>query len=428
MNTFKITKLDTSSIEQRYRIRSPYCDIEISEKIKEFLDYIRDNNGKSIEEIFCNFLKHNQNIDKKSLLKLIQVLLEKKILVQDQKEIDSGEQLQSQCIYRNRMSNLLFRKRLINTDKYARFFALLSFPLKKHILFSILGIYLVLDAILLYLYFFTGWGKSLIYFSAVDYFFVFILFPIVIMFFHEIGHIAAMKKYGLPTPEGMGFGLYFSFVVFYSDTHEAWNLPRKERMLVSSAGFLYSIIATIPLFIVCFSLRSATIKDFLLLFHLSVIGIFNPFLKMDGYWLLSDILGIPSLHTKIKVLLEEILLKMINFKRTILNPFSSYPKHIRKGVYIYICLYYTFMVIFLSIFASTAIRISITFDESIIYNILFIISNKTQDTEWINSLNLLLRNSFILLSSVILGTKYVIKTTKLATNKGGRKKDEKYEY
>ncbi len=197
------------------------------------------------------------------------------------------------------MENLWVRCKLIDTEKHQEFFKFISFIFSKAFVFPAFFLFFTFDIIFLILYFFTSWGKHLVYYSSLDYFLM-SFYSFITIWLHEIGHISAAKKYGAKTG-GIGFGIYYYFIVAYADVRETWNLPMYQRRVVSIAGFYCNIIATIPLFILVFWLNSKTIADFLLLFHILFIYTFNPFLKMDGYWFLCDVLGVPNLQTRIKI-------------------------------------------------------------------------------------------------------------------------------
>ena len=117
---------------------------------------------------------------------------------------------------------------------------------------------------------------------------------------HELGHAYAAKHYGLHVPT-MGVALMLFWPIFYTDTTEAWRIrERRPRMIMAAAGMgvelgiavlatlAWALLADGPGRSACFILASATwIKS------LAFNGL--PFLRFDGYYLLSDFLEIPNL-------------------------------------------------------------------------------------------------------------------------------------
>lgn len=407
VNNFKIFDFDTSSIGKRYRVVSETCDIEISESVKKLLDFIKLNEGETSFFIIGKFCSGNKS-DIESVDKALSLLFKKGILSNEQKK---QRELKEENYYRNKMEHLWFRIRLIDTEKHANFFKYLSFVFSKSFVISTLFLFFLFDLAFIISYFFTTWSKQLIFYSALDYFWLGVIYGHIMLCLHEIGHIAAAKRYNAKTG-GIGFGIYYYFLVAYADVHETWNLPRNQRRVVSIAGFYWNIISVLPLFILCFYLKSKAIADFILLFHLSFIGVFNPFLKMDGYWFLCDVLGVPNLRNRINTYLSQYLPSKFFKKIDINNPFRSYPENVQKGVRIYLIVFIIFMCFFLSLFLSRALNIALNIESEIFSQAKLVIKN------WNSELfNKLIRNCFILFGGSMFLIRYIKKLIKLLLKK-----------
>ncbi len=112
---------------------------------------------------------------------------------------------------------------------------------------------------------------------------------------HEIGHTTASVKNQI-IPESAGLGLYFFSPVFYVDVTQTWTLPPRERLLVDVGGIYFqaifvSILTTINILFNNLILHRAILSILLLM----LINLF-PFIKLDGYWMLSDAIGLPNLN------------------------------------------------------------------------------------------------------------------------------------
>jgi putative peptide zinc metalloprotease protein len=114
---------------------------------------------------------------------------------------------------------------------------------------------------------------------------------------HELGHLAACRRWQCPHGP-LGFGLYFFNPVFYADVTAAWRLTRQQRTVVDLAG-VYLELLCVPLCLALYWLsHDPTYMMVIVVTDLVILSNFEPFMKLDGYWLLSDITGVPNLHTR----------------------------------------------------------------------------------------------------------------------------------
>lgn len=115
---------------------------------------------------------------------------------------------------------------------------------------------------------------------------------------HELGHAAALSRYGIE-PGHIGCGLYWFFPVFYTDVNGAWRLPPKGRVAVDGGGIYFQILLILVLTPLASLGAGMEPIRLLILYNLySIFHSLNPFFKMDGYWILSDLTGIPNLHRR----------------------------------------------------------------------------------------------------------------------------------
>lgn len=124
---------------------------------------------------------------------------------------------------------------------------------------------------------------------------------------HECGHAFTAQRYGCRVPT-MGVAFLVMWPVLYTDTNEAWKLAsRRQRLAIGAAGMLSEIalaaVATLawallpetpewgPVRAGAFLLATTT--------WLLTLGInASPFMRFDGYFLLSDALNLPNLHER----------------------------------------------------------------------------------------------------------------------------------
>ncbi len=120
---------------------------------------------------------------------------------------------------------------------------------------------------------------------------------------HEFAHAVTCRYYGGQVRE-MGFLLLFFQPCFYADVSDAWLFPKKsQRLAVTWAGpfmqFLVFALAVIVWRVTVpgtFPHQVALIV--VLVSGISVLFNFNPLIKLDGYYLLSDWVNIPNLRSR----------------------------------------------------------------------------------------------------------------------------------
>lgn len=120
---------------------------------------------------------------------------------------------------------------------------------------------------------------------------------------HELGHAYTAKRFGCKVPN-MGVALLVMVPVLYTDVNESWKLTsRRQRLAVGIAGVTAELCCAAialcawgflpegPAHSVAFLVATTTWVTTVLL-NLS------PFMRFDGYYVLSDWLEIPNLHAR----------------------------------------------------------------------------------------------------------------------------------
>lgn len=126
---------------------------------------------------------------------------------------------------------------------------------------------------------------------------------IVVKFLHELGHAFTAKRLGCRVPT-MGVAFLVMWPVAYTDTNETWRLTnRLQRLRVAAAG-----ISTELIIAAWASLAWAVLPDgaarsaaFMLATTTWVATLAlnaSPFMRFDGYFILSDWLDLPNLHDR----------------------------------------------------------------------------------------------------------------------------------
>lgn len=132
-----------------------------------------------------------------------------------------------------------------------------------------------------------------------------ILYAIMLIttFIHELGHLSACRRWACPHG-AMGFGLYFFSPVFFADVTSTWRLKRWQRIVVDLGG-IYLELLSIPILWVLFLLTDDyTYLMAIVATDMVILSNLEPFMKLDGYWLLSDA-GIPNLHLRMMDIIKQ---------------------------------------------------------------------------------------------------------------------------
>jgi putative peptide zinc metalloprotease protein len=120
---------------------------------------------------------------------------------------------------------------------------------------------------------------------------------------HELGHAYMATRFGLRVPT-MGVAFLVMWPVLYTENSEAWKLPqRRKRLLIGGAGMLAELaLAVFALLLWSFvddgPLRSALFMLATSTWVITLLINLNPFMRFDGYYLLSDLLGIANLQDR----------------------------------------------------------------------------------------------------------------------------------
>lgn len=120
---------------------------------------------------------------------------------------------------------------------------------------------------------------------------------------HEFGHAYVATHYGCRVPT-MGVAVMLGLPMLYSDTTASWRLTRRgSRMLIDAAGVLAELtVAVLATFLWAFlpdgSVRGAVFVLATSSWVMSLMVNLNPFMRFDGYYLLSDATGTPNLQPR----------------------------------------------------------------------------------------------------------------------------------
>jgi putative peptide zinc metalloprotease protein len=120
--------------------------------------------------------------------------------------------------------------------------------------------------------------------------------------FHEFGHASACR-YGGARPGCIGCGLFLIWPSMYTDVTDVYRIGRAGRIRTDLGGVYFNVVFMLGL-TGCYLLTG---QPFFLsavyLGHFEVLEQLMPAVRLDGYYILGDLAGIPDLYGKIRPIL-----------------------------------------------------------------------------------------------------------------------------
>lgn len=161
---------------------------------------------------------------------------------------------------------------------------------------GIIGFYFVSrqwdDFVHTFLHFFTLQGL-LIYVAAI----------VFVKIIHEFGHAYTAKHYGCKVPS-MGLAFMVMVPMLYSDMSDNWRLPlRRQRFHIAAAGIINELLLANSCLLLWVLLPEGTLQS--VCFVIATASLISslaintiPFMRFDGYYMLSDAWGIENLQAR----------------------------------------------------------------------------------------------------------------------------------
>lgn len=121
--------------------------------------------------------------------------------------------------------------------------------------------------------------------------------------FHELGHATA-SRYGGADPGVIGAGIYLMWPVFYNDLNDSYRLSRTGRLRADLGGVYFNAVFVLLLFGAYGLTGAETLLAAIAVQHLVVLQQFLPFVRLDGYYVVSDMAGVPDLFGHVRPVLS----------------------------------------------------------------------------------------------------------------------------
>ncbi len=273
----QVQKLDAASIDSIYLLINSDNYYEANRNIVEILTCLQEEDNMD-----SAILKYQNNYRKDmSYDEITDIIIKKINPILKQSKTKSA---------------LIWHKEIINNETLKKYSAYLEKLFYWKYIFIVCSIALTLDVC-----FFIHTDNILNFnnIANIDILIGLLIFVFVSSLFHELGHATACTKKRI-SHGGIGIGLYLNFPILYTDVTAIWKLPRKDRCMVNIAGVYFQCFILIILLSLYYEYKNDIIRYMILTINFGILFTLNPFFKFDGYWIVSDLLGIPNLRKRSK--------------------------------------------------------------------------------------------------------------------------------
>jgi putative peptide zinc metalloprotease protein len=124
--------------------------------------------------------------------------------------------------------------------------------------------------------------------------------------FHEAGHAAACR-YGGGRPGAIGIGIYIVWPVFYTDVTDSYRFGRPGRLRTDLGGVYFNCVFALGIAAAYIATGFEPLLLAVVAQHLFVLDQFFPWVRLDGYYVVADLLGVSDLFSRIKPVLRSLL-------------------------------------------------------------------------------------------------------------------------
>ena len=124
--------------------------------------------------------------------------------------------------------------------------------------------------------------------------------------FHECGHVTACR-YGGARPGVMGFGLYLVWPALYSTVTDSYRLNRVGRLRTDLGGVYFNAVFITGMSLAYLGTGAPWLLVAIVALHIETATQFLPMVRLDGYYILSDLIGVPDLFSRMGPVLVSLI-------------------------------------------------------------------------------------------------------------------------
>lgn len=246
----------------------------VSDEIKLLIEILKKHNS-NINEAYNDFIEQFEYVSKEEFSQIIEQNINN--LELDREHIENNKK---------EKSFILFETKILSKENSAKLSKIIQ-PLYQPTLFWI--VFTLLFSLSIYNVFTIGeihLEKKYILFLFLTY--------ILTALIHEIGHIAACNRFTKKNGE-IGIGVYFIFPVFYSNITPIWTATKQQRIITNLAGVYIQLYIVAFFYFIYLITGNIQIQNVVAISTVVILYQLIPFIRTDGYWILSDITNSPNL-------------------------------------------------------------------------------------------------------------------------------------
>jgi putative peptide zinc metalloprotease protein len=120
---------------------------------------------------------------------------------------------------------------------------------------------------------------------------------------HELGHAAACR-YGGASPGKIGVAVYIVYPAFFTDVTQSYRLGRAGRVRTDLGGVYFNALTIAGLTAVYAHTHSPAVLLAIVFVHVEALQQLLPLGRLDGYFVVADLVGVPDLFGRIGPILR----------------------------------------------------------------------------------------------------------------------------
>ncbi|MBB4790006.1 zinc metalloprotease [Streptomyces nodosus] len=124
--------------------------------------------------------------------------------------------------------------------------------------------------------------------------------------FHEFGHASACRYSGA-VPGKIGCGIFLIWPSMYTDVTDVYRIGRTGRLRTGLGGVYFNVIFMLALTGGYLLTGQSFFLAAVYLAHFEVLEQLMPAVRLDGYYILGDLAGVPDLYSKVRPILLSML-------------------------------------------------------------------------------------------------------------------------
>jgi putative peptide zinc metalloprotease protein len=116
--------------------------------------------------------------------------------------------------------------------------------------------------------------------------------------FHELGHAAACRYEG-GRPGAIGVGIFVVWPAFYTDVTDSYRFGRAGRLRTDLGGMYFNAVFSVGLAAAYLGTGFEPLLVALVAQHVLIVDQFLPWMRLDGYYVVADLIGVADLFQRI---------------------------------------------------------------------------------------------------------------------------------